>query len=53
VEGDNAVVEDVFVFEPSGMDEAGVVTGTFRATGVVPQFLADQQGQVDTNIFES
>ena len=53
VEGDNVAIEDVFVFEPGGPDESGVLTGTFRATGVVPQFLSDQAGQVDTSIFES
>lgn len=53
VEGDNVALEDIFVFEPGGTDENGVITGTFRATGVTPQFLVELQEQVDTSIFES
>lgn len=53
VEGDNVALEDIFVFEAGGTDENGVITGTFRATGVTPQFVVDLSDQVDASIFES
>ncbi|MCO4747406.1 MAG: CpaF family protein [Proteobacteria bacterium] len=33
------IVEDIFRFEPSGVDDDGKVQGRFVATGVVPYFL--------------
>lgn len=53
VEGDNVALEDIFVFEAGGADENGLITGTFRATGVTPQFVVDLPEQIDTSIFES
>jgi len=31
-------MQDVFVFEKTGLTEAGRVTGRFRATGIRPKF---------------
>lgn len=33
------VLEDIFVFENHGLDDAGKVKGTWRATGITPVFL--------------
>ena len=40
-DGDELSLEDVFAFETDGLDENGLVTGSFRATGFVPRFLED------------
>ena len=37
LEGDVITMQDLFVFEPTGVDERGRVLGHFRATGVRPQ----------------
>ena len=38
-EDDHVVVQDVFVFERTGLTEAGKVMGQFRGTGVQPKIL--------------
>src|SRR6202795_5128681 len=38
LEGDIITMQDIFVFDRRGIDEAGKVRGTFRATGVRPHF---------------
>jgi pilus assembly protein CpaF len=38
MEGDLITMQDIFVFEKTGVTEAGRVTGRFRATGVRPKF---------------
>jgi pilus assembly protein CpaF len=38
MEGDVISMQDIFVFERRGLDEAGKVKGAFRATGIRPQF---------------
>jgi len=38
MEGDLITMQDVFVFEKSGLTESGRVTGRFRATGIRPKF---------------
>jgi pilus assembly protein CpaF len=37
VEGDVISMQDIFVFERTGIDEAGKVRGAFRATGIRPK----------------
>ena len=46
---------DIFVFESEGIDENGLVTGTFRSTGHVPRFLEElhERGlEVNLGIFK-
>src|SRR5436305_11203834 len=38
MEGDLVTMQDVFVFEKTGVTESGRVTGRFRATGIRPKF---------------
>ena len=38
LEGQNVVMQDIFAFRQTGVDDFGVVTGTFRPTGAVPTF---------------
>ena len=38
LEGQNVVMQDIFAFRQTGVDERGIVTGTFRPTGAVPTF---------------
>jgi pilus assembly protein CpaF len=37
LEGDNLLMQDLQVFEPSGVDERGLIQGAFRSTGIRPQ----------------
>jgi pilus assembly protein CpaF len=39
MEGDVVVMQDIFLFDKSGLTEEGKVTGEFRPTGVRPKFL--------------
>jgi len=39
MEGDTVILQDLFVFEATGMDERNRVKGNFRATGIRPKFL--------------
>ena len=39
LEGQNVVMQDIFTFRQSGVDEHGRVHGTFRPTGAVPTFF--------------
>ncbi|MCC7382813.1 MAG: Flp pilus assembly complex ATPase component TadA [Deltaproteobacteria bacterium] len=41
VDGDAVSVEDVFTFEVEGVDDGGLITGTFKPTGYVPRFLEE------------
>jgi pilus assembly protein CpaF len=38
MEGDQVTMQDIFVFEKTGLTEQGRVTGRFRATGIRPRF---------------
>ncbi|HYL34539.1 MAG TPA: CpaF family protein [Bryobacteraceae bacterium] len=38
MEGDLITMQDIFVFEKTGVTETGRVTGRFRATGIRPKF---------------
>ncbi len=39
MEGDVVVMQDVFIFEQTGVDERGKIVGTLRPTGVRPKFV--------------
>jgi pilus assembly protein CpaF len=38
MEGEQITMQDIFVFEKTGVNESGKVTGRFRATGIRPKF---------------
>ena len=38
MEGDTVTMQDIFVFQQTGVDGQGNVTGQFRATGIRPRF---------------
>jgi pilus assembly protein CpaF len=38
MEGDMVTLQDIFLFDKTGVNEAGRVTGRFRATGIRPKF---------------
>lgn len=38
MEGETLTMQDIFVFQQTGVDGEGMVTGQFRATGVRPKF---------------
>ncbi|NJN15345.1 MAG: CpaF family protein [Oscillochloris sp.] len=39
MEGDVIVLQDIFVFEQTGIDEKGKIVGSLRPTGVRPRFI--------------
>ncbi|NLW45460.1 MAG: CpaF family protein [Syntrophomonadaceae bacterium] len=39
MEGDVVVLQDIFIYEQTGLDSRGKVTGRHRATGIRPRFL--------------
>lgn len=39
MEGDVVVMQDIFAFEQTGVDERGKIVGTLRPTGVRPKFI--------------
>lgn len=54
MEGNVISTQDIFVFEQTGIDDQGQVTGTFRATGVRPNFgkkLAQAGIQLPAELF--
>src|ERR1700692_4712299 len=56
MEGDMITLQDVFVFERSGIDESGKVRGVFRSTGLPPHFaerLATAGCRLNPALFES
>jgi pilus assembly protein CpaF len=56
METDVITMQDIFVFERSGIDEAGKVRGAFKATGVRPKFaerLATYGGRLRAALFDS
>ncbi|MDP9158847.1 MAG: CpaF family protein [Acidobacteriota bacterium] len=56
MEGDVISMQDIFVFERRGLDEAGKVKGAFRATGIRPQFaerLATGGHKLRAQLFDS
>jgi pilus assembly protein CpaF len=56
MEGDMIALQDIFVFERTGVDESGKVRGVFRSTGIPPQFaerLATAGCRLSPALFES
>jgi pilus assembly protein CpaF len=56
VEGEVISMQDIFVFDRTGLDETGKVKGTFRATGIRPRFaerLAVSGARLRPALFES
>jgi pilus assembly protein CpaF len=56
MENDMIVLQDIFVFERSGIDESGKVRGAFHSTGIHPQFaerLATAGCRLNPALFES
>jgi pilus assembly protein CpaF len=39
MEGDTITLQDIFVFEQTGIDEKGRIKGRHRPTGIVPRFI--------------
>lgn len=55
IEGEDVIVQDIFVFQPEGIDESGVLNGTFVPTGHQPRFvqeLVDRGDEIDLEIFK-
>ena len=55
LEGQQIVMQDIFSFRQTGIDENGKVTGTFRPTGAVPTFyehLRSRGLNLDPAIFD-
>jgi pilus assembly protein CpaF len=56
MEGDLITMQDIFVFEKTGLGEGGRVTGKFRATGVRPKFYEQLRVsgiQFPTSLFQT
>jgi pilus assembly protein CpaF len=56
MDGDTIILQDVFVFERSGIDESGKVRGVFHSTGHPPHFaerLAIAGCRLSSSLFES
>jgi pilus assembly protein CpaF len=56
MDAESISMQDIFVFERRGIDDSGKVRGTFRATGVRPQFadrLATAGARLRPALFES
>jgi pilus assembly protein CpaF len=54
MEGDVVVLQDVFVFEQTGLDERGKIVGQLRPTGIRPKFVEAFESQniyLPPNIF--
>lgn len=53
---ESIAMQDIFVFERTGVDESGKVRGAFRPTGLRPQFaerLATSGARLDPGLFEA
>lgn len=56
MEDESIAMQDIFIFDRSGIDENGRVRGTFRATGIHPHFadrLATSGARLRPALFES
>src|SRR5580704_16174662 len=56
MEGDLITMQDIFVFEKTGLSESGRVTGRFRATGIRPKFYERLRAagmQLPASIFQT
>ncbi|HXH13862.1 MAG TPA: CpaF family protein [Alphaproteobacteria bacterium] len=55
MEGETINLQEIFVFEPRGLDANGVVQGRFKATGIRPRFVEKLQArgiQVPMDMFD-
>src|SRR6476659_1112689 len=56
MEGDLITMQDIFVFERTGLTEKGRVTGRFRATGIRPKFYERLRAsglQIPASVFQT
>ncbi len=56
MDGDTITLQDIFVFDRSGIDESGKVRGVFHSTGLLPHFaerLATAGCRLSPALFES
>jgi pilus assembly protein CpaF len=56
MENETISMQDIFVFDRTGIDESGKVRGSFRATGIRPRFaerLATSGARLRPALFES
>ncbi|MCU1339152.1 MAG: type secretion system protein [Bryobacterales bacterium] len=56
MEGDLITMQDIFVFERTGLTEQGRVTGRFRATGIRPKFYERLRAsgiQIAASVFQT
>jgi pilus assembly protein CpaF len=56
MEGEQVTMQDIFVFEKTGLTEMGRVTGRFRATGIRPKFydrLRASGMQIPASVFQT
>src|ERR1700681_3321597 len=56
MEGDLITMQDIFVFEKTGLTEKGRVTGRFRATGIRPRFYEQLRAsgvQIPASLFQT
>ena len=56
MEGDLITMQDIFVFEKTGLSQSGRVTGRFRATGIRPKFYERLRAsglQLSASIFQT
>jgi pilus assembly protein CpaF len=56
MEGELMTMQDVFVFEKTGVNEKGRVLGRFRATGIRPKFydrLRSAGIQIPASVFQT
>jgi pilus assembly protein CpaF len=56
MEGDLVTMQDIFLFEKTGLADGGRVTGRFRATGIRPKFyekLKASGTQIPANVFQT
>jgi pilus assembly protein CpaF len=56
MEGELVTMQDIFVFEKTGLTEQGRVTGRFRATGIRPKFydrLRASGQQIPASVFQT
>ncbi len=56
MEGELVTMQDIFVFERTGLTDSGRVTGRFRATGIRPRFydrLRASGMQIPTSVFQT
>jgi len=56
IEGDTIVLQDIFLYEMTGVDRDGKILGRFRATGFMPRFVEELRArhiEVPQDIFQS